>query len=252
MNNLLKSSKLFLKKNASTILTCAGGVGVVTTSVLAVKATPKALALLDEAKKEKSEDLTTWDKVIVAGPAYIPSILSGTATIACIFGANILNHRQQASLMSAYALLDNSYKEYKKKVEELYGDGADEHVRTELAKDQYEENVYPLEDNKVLFYEEYSRQYFEAAMEDVLRAEYFLNRDFTYHGYACLNELYALLKLPQTPYGEVLGWSAYAVHDMQWYSWVEFNHRKVEMDDGLECYILEILTEPIPNFEDYE
>jgi hypothetical protein len=41
------------------------------------------------------------------------------------------------------------------------------------------------------------------------------------------------------------------IHEYQWYAWVEFNHRKVVMDDGLECYIIEILTEPVPDFEEY-
>ena len=55
MNNLLRCSKLFVKRNASTILTSVGGVGVVATSVMAVKATPKAIALLEQAKEEKQE-----------------------------------------------------------------------------------------------------------------------------------------------------------------------------------------------------
>ena len=116
MNHLLHHSKLFFKRNSSTILTCVGALGVVTTSVLAVKATPKALALIEAAKEEKGEELTPVETVQVAGPVYIPAIVTGVSTIACIFGANALNKRQQAALMSAYALLDSSYKEYKAKV----------------------------------------------------------------------------------------------------------------------------------------
>ena len=52
---MLDRSKLYLKNNASTILTCVGAVGVVATTVSAVKATPKAMRLLDNAKKEKGE-----------------------------------------------------------------------------------------------------------------------------------------------------------------------------------------------------
>ena len=115
MNKWLYKSKVFLKKNGSTILTVAGGVGVVATSVMAVKATPKALYLLEQAKEEKGKELTKFEVVQVAGPVYIPSIIMGISTIACIFGANALNKRQQAALMSAYALLDNSYKEYYEK-----------------------------------------------------------------------------------------------------------------------------------------
>lgn len=251
MNGLAQHSKLFFKRNGSTILTCVGGVGVVATAIMSVKATPKALTLLENAKEEKGEELTKLETVKVAGPAYIPAIVTGAATIACIFGANILSNHQQAALMSAYALLDNSYKEYKDKVQELYGEDADGRVREELAKDKYEEGKFTLEGDNKLFFDEYSGEYFESTLEDVVRAEYILNRDLSYHGYATLNEFYALLKLPETEYGDILGWNADMINEMQWYKWVEFNHRKVILDDGLECYILEIMTEPVPNFEDY-
>lgn len=250
MNNVLESSKKFLKRNGSTILTCVGSIGVVATTIAAVKATPKAIKLLEQAEVQKEEPLTVLEKVYVAAPTYIPTILLGVSTIACIFGANALNKRQQAALMSAYALLDNSYKEYKKKVTELYGDDADVRVRSELAKDAYEESDIEYEDNKLLFYDEYRQEYFNATMEDVLTAEYVLNRDFSYHGYVVLNEFYDLLKLPRTDYGDILGWAAWEIHDRQWYSWIEFNHRKVELEDGMECYIIEILTEPRPDFEE--
>ena len=111
----------FIKKNAPTILTCIGAAGVIVTTVMAVKETPKALSLLEDAEEEKGEELTKWEKVKIAGPVYIPSIITGAATIACIFGSNVISKRQQATLTTAYALLDNSYKEYKKKVDEVYG-----------------------------------------------------------------------------------------------------------------------------------
>ena len=248
--NVLDYSKLFVKKNASTILTCVGGVGVAVTSVLAVKATPKALKLIENAKKEKGEELTKMEVVKVAGPAYIPAAVSGVSTIACIFGANILNKRQQASLMSAYAILDNSYKEYKEKVAELYGAEANDNVKSEIAKDKYEDcDVVPNKE-KVLFYDEYSSEYFESTMEDVIKAEYLLNRDVSFHGYAVLNDFYKYLNLPSRDFGDVLGWNMGMVYDMQWYAWIEFNHRRVELEDGMYCYILEILTEPIPNFDE--
>ena len=113
MDGLLAKSEIFFKKNSSTILTCIGAIGVAATAVMAVKATPKAIAMLDKAKEEKGEELTKLETFKVAAPAYIPATVVGVSTIACIFGANILNKKQQASLMSAYALVDNYYKEYK-------------------------------------------------------------------------------------------------------------------------------------------
>ena len=85
MNNLLRSSKVFIKRNSSSILTFIGAAGVVLTSVSAVKATPKAISLLHDAKIEKGDNLTKIEKIKIAGPAYIPSILIGLV-IAVFYG----------------------------------------------------------------------------------------------------------------------------------------------------------------------
>lgn len=251
MNKLLWRSKSFLKRNSSTILTCIGGAGVVATSVLAVKATPKALLLLDEAKQEKGEELTKLEIVKVAGPAYIPAIITGVSTIACIFGANALNKRQQASLMSAYALLNAKYNDYKNKVGELYGDDADRTVRTELAKDNYEENDISVDDGKILFYDEFSERYFESTMETVIKAEYEINKKMTLWGGAYVNEFYEHLDIPPIDQGDEMGWNHEYLMQSIWSKWLEFEHTKVVMDDGLECYIISFGHDPMFDFEFY-
>lgn len=248
--NLLQSSKLFLKRNSSTILTCVGGVGVIATAVTAAKATPKAMALLDKAKDEKGEELTMFEKVRTAAPAYIPSAVMGAATIACIFGANALNKRQQAALMSAYALLDNSYKEYKAKVTELYGEEADTEVRKEIAKDHYEEQKTSTGELQ-LFYDEFSQRYFESTTEKVLRAEYDLNRMLAECYGVFLNEWYDLLGIETVDYGDFLGWSTYELVETTWMSWVDFEHTKTVMNDGLEVTIISMRMEPTFDFENY-
>lgn len=251
MNKLLNASKTFVKKNGSTILTCIGGAGVVATSIMAVKATPKAMALLDNAREEKGDDLTKLESIMVAGPAYIPAMLVGASTIACIFGANSLNQRQQAALMSAYALLDSSYKEYKSKIVDLYGEEADLRVREELAKDKYTGDEKTSDNNTVLFYDEFSGRYFESTTANVLKAEYEINKKLTNWGGAYLNEFYELLGLEATDYGDHLGWSAAGMYEMYWEQWLDFNHEKFMLDDGLEGYIITYGQEPMPGFEEY-
>jgi hypothetical protein len=252
MNNLLHRSKKFLDRNAPTILTCLGGAGVVATTVLAVKSTPKAMVLLEQAKKEKGEDLTKLEVVKVAGPVYIPAINTGVATVTCIFSANILNKQHQAAIPSAYALLDSSYKDYKKKVEELYGEEAGVQIREELAKDKYADDEITLENsNNVLFYDSFSERYFETTMEAVIKAEYDLNRKLALWGGADLNEFYTMLDIPTTDYGDYIGWSAGYLMESAWESWLDFDHEKVVMDDGLECYILTMSVEPVIDYEYY-
>ena len=252
---------MFLKRNASTILTCIGGAGVIFTTVTAVKATPKAMTLIEESKHEKGRELTTYEVIKTAGRTYIPTILVGIGTLSCIFGASVLSKRQQASLMAAYTLIDTSFKEYKNKVKELYGEETHQEIvnsiMVEKAEDMYFHSAYfatscdlPLEEDRSeprLFYDEYSNRYFETTIEQVLSAEYHLNRNYVLRGYAYLNELYEFLGLSATEYGSVLGW---APLDEGMY-WIEFNHRKVVMDDGLECYILELPFEPRIDFDEY-
>ncbi len=250
MGNLLDHSKVFLKRNASTILTCIGGAGVVATSVMAVKVTPKAISLIDKAKDEKGEELTKFEIVRAAAPVYIPSILVGTSTIACIFGANILNKRSQAALMSAYALLDSSYKDYKNKISELYGEEGTNRIKEELAKDKYEESDIKVEDNTMLFYDEFSKRYFESTMYKVQYAEYAINRDIHMRGYAALNDFYEYLDIDGIDSGDELGWSEGGNLSHYWQSWMDFSHHKVVMDDGLECKIITMFMEPYPGFED--
>lgn len=142
----------FLKRHSSTILTVMGAIGVGATAVIAVKDTPKALRILDEAEQEKGEELTVKEKIITAGPVYIPAIAVGVSTIACIFGANALNKRNQAALMSAYALLDQSYKDYKRKVSDIYGEDADKRIIEEVAKEELElrDNTDDTDDSNVV------------------------------------------------------------------------------------------------------
>ena len=251
MGNLLRNSRLFLKKNGATILTCVGGVGVIATTVMAVKATPKALLLLEEAKKEKGEELTKVEVVKTAAPAYIPTAVMGVSTIACIFSANMLNKRHQAALTSAYALLNQSYKEYRGKVVDLYGEEVDTHVKKEIAKDKYKETDIQEEEGKELYYDDFSGRYFNATPEIVHDAEYTINRLLSTTGAACVNELYTLLKIDPIDGGDELGWSIGGLEECTWSPWLDFFHEKVVMDDGLECTIIRVSCEPLIDYEYY-
>lgn len=252
MNKLVQQSKMFLKRNSATILTTMGGVGVVTTSVMAVKATPKALRLLEEAEVEKGDKLTKMEKVIVAGPSYIPSVVVGASTIACIFGANALNKQKQAALMSAYALVDSSYKEYKAKVKELYGEDANDNVQTEIAKDKYDKNDVLNSDEEELFYDEFSKRYFKSTKFKVQEAEYFINRDLIMMEAIPLNAFYAYLGIDGIEGGDEVGWSTVLNFECYWQVWIDFSHCKFTLDDGTECTKIYMLAEPDVDYLDYE
>lgn len=236
--NLINSSKLFLRRNSPAILTFLGAAGVVATSIAAVKATPKAIALLEKTKEEKGEELTKLEMVKVAGPAYIPAIAIGASTIACIFGANALNKKTQASIMSAYALLDTSYKQYKSKVKELYGENSDRNVKKEIAKDKFKNNDIHINNEKILFFDFYSLRYFESTERLVLKAENRVNELLKLYGRASLNDFYESLGMPTAYTGYELWWNVQKCPS------VEFTHDITTMDDGLECCVISMSVEP--------
>lgn len=254
LQKALLKSRGFVKRNSATILTCAGAAGVVSTAVLTAKAATKASKILEQATEEKGEKLTPLEAVNVAGPVYIPAVISGVAAITCIFGANIINKKTQASLISAYSLLDQSYKEYKKKVDELYGEGADAKVRNEIAKEKYTGKEHkPASDGAVLFFDQYSNRYFWSTMQDVKDAEYHFNRNFALRSYAELNEFYEFLGLEPTAFGAEVGWSMEAGEQWYGYTWVDFYHEYHESEnpDEPSYYTIEMPFGPTADFLAY-
>lgn len=247
----------FAKRNASMILACLGSIGLVATAIIAVKETPKVLTLIEDAKEEKGGDLTNLEKFKIAAPIYIPSAITGAATVACIFGSATISKSQQASLMSAYALLDNSYKEYKKKTEELYGADAGKQIRGEIAKDNYLSGDISLDDDKELFYDFYSGRYFESTKEIVLHAQYEINITMLENHSVSLNEYYDLLGLEPIPEYKTIGWTRRQIEVMYKHPWIEFGNEEAtidgdsEHDEGMKCTIVYMPFEPVMDYLDY-
>lgn len=246
MNKFLMGTKRFLTRNSSTILTCVGAVGVVITAVTAAKATPKAMAVLSEL--EQDSELTATEKIKAVAPAYIPTALIGASTIACIFGANALNKRQQAALTSAYALLDTSYREYRGKVREIFAEEGERRVVEAIAESQYsEQNILEANDGRLLFFDFYSLQFFRSTMEEVERVEKYMNDTLKSQGYVPLGEFYNKLGIPNWDVDWSIGWSKYA-GDLYGYDHIEFDHCVSTMDNDETCYAIRFPFEPT---EDY-
>ena len=89
------NARLFVKRNASTILTVLESIGVVATTITSVKATPKALRLIEEAETKKGEKLIKWETIRIASPSYISMARLCLVTMACVIGAEILNQKDK-------------------------------------------------------------------------------------------------------------------------------------------------------------
>ena len=257
-----------LKGKTSLILTSLGVVGVIGTGVSAALATPKALErleivennLFEEAQEEYIDScdfgdvddivdfkMPTWRKALVIAPYYIPTVLIATGTITCIVSSYVTSVKTQKSLVAAYTLLDGTYKAYRDKNIELYGEEADHQIRKSLAYGQFEDIL--VFDGETLFYDEYSGRYFKSTLADVKDAEYKLNRNFALRGYCELNEFYEMLGIEPTDYGHTIGWNQYMGETSYGYTWIDFNHQLEETEGGLEYYVISYPFMPTADFD---
>lgn len=247
------------KKALPTVLSIIGAAGTVATAVTAVKATPKAVRILEERRVQKGEDLTVKEKTKAVWKCYLPAAGICVGTVACILGANALNRKAQASLASAYALVSNAYGKYKDKVVELYGKEAHEKIISAIAAEK--SNAMPItagsfvknscldfdeKEEEMLFYDEFSGRYFTSTMSKVLQAEYHLNRNYVLAGGVELNQFYDFLGISRVDGGDSVGWNCFD-GDIQW---IDFNHGKTTTDDGLEVHTIEMIFEPFELFSD--
>lgn len=224
--------EVFMKKHSSMILSGISILGVITTTFLAVKATPKAIELINKEKEQKQEDLTPIEIVKVAWKPYVPTGISLISTVACICGTAYFNKRTQASLASAYAVLDRTYKEYIAKSKELYGENADTEIRKEVVKSNYSPYKFQKEDTK-LFFDYQTMRYFESTFNDVISAENKLNEELAASGYVSVNDFYKFIGIDPLPYANHIGWN-----DNGDYHEIIFEHERVTMEDGMECWII--------------
>lgn len=219
----MRLKKIKLRSKEATLLTCLGGAGLVITAILTAKETPKALMLIEEAKEKKEDELTFVETAITVAPAYVPSITIGAGSLICIFGANILNKKTQASLMSAYTMIGNLYQDYRTKNIEMFGEENDKAIMSELARcnSSYHRIGMDSPDAKVRWYEPESDTWFEAYEREIMDAEYHFNRNYTMRGYSSINELFMFLGINFHPELDDIGWDmASGVY------WVDFEHLK--------------------------
>jgi hypothetical protein len=224
----LKHFGRYLKRNSPSILTGLAVGGLISTVIMAVKATPKALEDIDKATIEKNkilystkyewaiepaDSLTALEVVQATWKNYIPAALLGTATIGCIIGANSLHLKRQAVLAGAYSLAEVTLKEYQAKVVDTIGEKKEQEIRDKIMEDRIKAN--PRQEGSVIivgggetdFYESYSGRYFKHNIEQIRKAVNEFNRLLIKDGWSSINELYSLWGLEAIVGGVDVGWT---------------------------------------------
>ncbi len=202
-------------KHCPEILTGLGIAGMTSTIVLAVGATPKAMKLIEEKKKEeKVEKLTPIETIKTTWKCYVPSVVTWGLSVGCLIGSSSVHSRRNAALAAAYSLSETALRDYKEKAVEVVGEKKEQLIQDAVAKKKIDED--PISSNTTVIvtgngetecYDTITGRYFLSDIEKIRKIVNELNRRMRDEMYISLNEFYYEMGLPETKIGDMLGWN---------------------------------------------
>ena len=198
-----------ISRNSPAILTGLGCAGVLTTAILTGRATLRASEILKMEAPDKQ--LPPAEIVKLTWKVFIPPVLVGASSIACIIGANTINTHRNAALAALYSLSETAFREYKEKVVEEIGRNKELKVRDSIAQDRVTTN--PVGDRTIIFtgngevlcYDALCDRYFKSSAEKIRQQVLELNEDLRNEMWLDLNDLYYAIGLPSTKLGNQVG-----------------------------------------------
>lgn len=246
--NFTKDVKKVMVKHSPEILMGIGIAGMVTTTVLAVRATPKALSMLEQKKEETgSEKLTPVETVKTTWKCYVPSVITGIFSVTCLIGSNTVSARRTAALATVYKISETALNEYREAVVETIGEKKEKDIRDKVAEKKVQNNPVDSSDivvtskGNTLCFDTISGQYFRSDIDKIKKVENELNRRMFNEMYISLNELYRKLGLRTTSIGNDLGWN---IDD----GYLEFYFSSQLAEDGTPCLVLDYKIAPKCDF----
>ena len=252
LKRTIKSAERVLTKYSPGILTGIGIAGMIGATFMAVKATPKALYLI-ETKKEESEveELTPVETIKTCWKCYIPATLATVLSVICLIGASTVSAKRNAALATAYSISEAALREYQEKVVEVVGEKKEKAVRDAVAKDQIERDpvtkseVVIIDSNSnTLCYEPLSGRYFKSTIDKIKKAEIKLDRQMIQEMYVSLNDFYWEIGLDGTDLGDKMGWNLSK-------GYMDLSFSSQLADDGTPCAVIVYGIPPVYDYQHY-
>jgi len=177
-----KNVKNFVGKHSPEILTGAGIVAMTTSTVLAIKATPKAEEHIKEEKEALGKDnLNVVEKFKVTWKDYLPSFLAYGAGVACLIESPRQGRRKLAALGAAYTIAENALAKTNQAIEDTVGEKGLKKVISKIDDKFLEEtpaspdDIYITNKGNTLFFDTLTKRYFRSDYNRVFKVETELN-----------------------------------------------------------------------------
>lgn len=233
-----------ISRNSPAILIFLGITGMTTTVIMACKATPKAHNILEELheRQEELEEANSKPMQVLKDikevtPVYLPSVIMGGVSIACILGSYSITNKRTAALATAYSISERTIREYQEKVVETIGERKEEKIRDSIARDRVKNDnldnheVIVTGNGEMLCYDSSFGRYFTSSIEKLRKAESILNHRLISEMYISLNDFYDEIELPHVGSGDDLGWN---VDEL-----IELYFSSVLLDDDRTCLVVD-------------
>ena len=252
LKQTIKSAERVLTKYSPGILTGIGIAGMIGATFMAVKATPKALYLIETKKEEAEvEELTPVETIKTCWTCYIPATLTTVLSAACLIGASTVSAKRNAALATAYSISEAALREYQEKVIEVVGEKKEKAVRDAVAKDQIDRDpvtkseVVIIDSNSnTLCYEPLSGRYFKSTIDKIKKAEIKLDRQMIQEMYVSLNDFYWEIGLDGTDLGDQMGWNLSK-------GYMDLSFSSQLADDGTPCAVIVYGIPPVYDYQNY-
>ena len=245
-----------LQRKSPELLVGLGIIGAITSAVLACKATTKAGKIIEEANdtistihQANENGVTNADKpyseqdckkdLAVAyvqtgvkfAKLYAPAVLLGTASVASILASHNIMKKRNVALAAAYAAVDKSFKDYRGRVLERFGEQVEKELRYNIKAQEIEETVTDGKGKEKTVkktadvaeagwdpskYSPYAKIFDESHPDwrkDAEQNRYYLQAlqaqatdKLRSQGHLFLNEVYDMLGFKRTKAGSAVGW----------------------------------------------
>lgn len=250
----LSFTKNWITKQSPVILTVIGVGGVITTTIMAVKATTEAERLIEEKKLEKGlqvdEKLTVEETVETCWKTYVPTFVSGALTIAAIIGSSAISQKRQAALAGLYAISETTLKEWQDKIVEKDGEKKKTEIRDAIAKDHFDEiekkglNPHPVivAPGDVPAIDAWTGREFVTSVQKLKDAEHQLREEILIDMCASVNDFYDLIGLDRVPSGEEVGWDVTNL--------IELTFTSILASNGTPYLVVDFVNRPLVSYRD--
>lgn len=239
----------FGRRHGSEIAIGFGVAGLLSTTVMAVAATPKVMRLLDERKEELEVDELPASEILkTAWKPYVPAAATAVASVSCIICGTKSSLRKRAAIVTAYQATRNAYSDYRAEVVNTLGEKKEKQLRDAVAKKNLQDaevadrTVVVTSSGKSKCYDAYNDRYFESSIEAIKKAENRLYRDIMHdiNGFASLNDFYDEIGLSHVKSGNLVGWNVNTP--------IEISFSAQLADDDTPVIVMNFLPEPIPDY----